>query len=104
MIQRIVTYRVEPDAVDDVRAAIDDFIAGIRRHEPGTVAYHAYQYEDDPTAFVHTMTFADAHAREVHVATDHVKQFVARLYPRCVEQPEFRDFRTVSSSTDPGVA
>ena len=106
MIQRIVTYEVRADAVGDVRAAIAEFISGIREreHEPETVAYHAYQYLDAETQFVHTMTFASAEARDFHTGSPHVKRFVEVLYPLCVEPPMFRDIVTVSSSTDPTLA
>lgn len=103
MIQRIVTYRVEAHAVDVVAAAIDEFVAGIRAHEPGTIAYHAYRYDDDGTEFVHTMTFADEEARHFHTTTAHVTRFVEILYPLCVEPPVFRDITTVASSSDPTV-
>ena len=103
MIQRIVTYTVDAETIDVVRAAIDAFVAGIRAHEPATVAYHAYEYLDDEAEFVHTMTFADEAARQFHTTTAHVQRFVEVLYPLCIEPPVFRDITTVASSTDPGV-
>jgi quinol monooxygenase YgiN len=103
LIQRIVTYRVEAHAVDVVLAAIDEFVAGIRAHEPDTVAYHAYRYLDDATEFVHTMTFADEAGRDLHTKTAHVAHFVEVLYPLCVEPPVLRDITMVASSADPSV-
>lgn len=104
MEQRIVTYRVQPEEVEAAREAIAEFVSAIRAHEPGTLAYHAYGYLDDPTRFVHTMTFVDSAARQAHVSTDHVQRFVNRLYPLCTVQPVFRDIATVASSSDPRTA
>ena len=104
MIQRIVTYRVHEAAVDDARAAIDQFVSGIRAVEARTISYHAYQYPHDPTRFVHTMTFEDEEGRAIHVDTPHVRAFVDRLYPLCVEPPAFEDIETVASSGDPRFA
>ena len=44
------------------------------------------------------MAFADEAAEEAHKKTDHVKQFVADLYPRCEAQPVFTDLKMISGA------
>lgn len=94
MITKYVRYKVQPDKVEDVRAAIAAFVAGIRQHEPGTLVYEAFQ-EDDPTRFLHLMVFLDEAAEQFHRATAHVQSFVDTLYPNCEEQPVFVDVAAV---------
>lgn len=101
MIQRIVTYRVREDAIDDALTAIEEFVAGIRAVEARTISYHAYQYPHDPARFFHTMTFEDEEGRSIHVDTPHVRAFIERLYPLCVDPPAFEDIKIVASATDP---
>ena len=96
MIERRATFRVRPGAVAEAVAAIEAFVGDIATGEPGTTEYRSYQDADDPTRFVHTMTFIDEAARQVHISTEHVRDFVATLYPLCIDEPEFTDVRTVA--------
>jgi quinol monooxygenase YgiN len=59
-------YRVKPESVAKVKAAIEAFVAYLQANEPGTQMYLAWQEKDDPTRFVHLFIFADAAAHERH--------------------------------------
>jgi quinol monooxygenase YgiN len=65
--------------------------------EPGTLRYESFR-EADGVSYVHFMSFADDAAEQAHGQTDHMKQFVAALYPKCEGQPVFTDLKMVSGA------
>jgi hypothetical protein len=58
-IHMTAEYRVRPDAVDQVTAAIRKFVSAISTTEPGTRLYAAWQDERDPVHFFHHFVFDD---------------------------------------------
>jgi quinol monooxygenase YgiN len=77
-------YQVEPDAVDDVKAAIVQLVAHVSDHEPGTVMYRAWQSPDDPSKFVHLFEFTDDEAHQRHGGSNAVRTFESVYQPRLV--------------------
>jgi quinol monooxygenase YgiN len=41
------------------------------------------------------MEFVDAEAEATHRQTEHVRRYVERLYPLCLEEPSFTRYRPV---------
>jgi hypothetical protein len=52
-IYQTAHYQVRAEGVQDVVAAIEEFVSYVTSSEPGTVMYTAWQEKDDPTRFVH---------------------------------------------------
>lgn len=77
-------YRVKPTAVEKIKRAIDEFVAYVKAHEPGTQMYLAWQQQGDPTTFLHLFIFADAAARETHSRSDAVRRFQAAYTPELI--------------------
>ena len=96
MIRKIARYVVKVNEIDNVKSAVEEFIAAIKDYEPETV-YHAYQADDDIT-FVHVMTFPDAEAEKNHSLAPYTSTFVDDVYPRCDETPVFTDLMLVSTT------
>ncbi|MCA1829284.1 MAG: antibiotic biosynthesis monooxygenase [Myxococcales bacterium] len=96
MRYRIARFKVRPSEVGAAEKAIIDFVAKVA-DEPGTLRYDSYR-EADGVSYVHFMTFADDAAEKEHRETDHVKKFVADLYPRCEVQPSFTDLKKISGA------
>jgi uncharacterized iron-regulated membrane protein len=96
MIRRIARYVVKESEIDNVRSAIEEFIAAIKEYEPETVC-HAYQAVDD-LSFVHVMAFPDAEAERSHSIAPYTGTFLTDLYPRCDETPVFTDLVLVSTT------
>jgi quinol monooxygenase YgiN len=92
----IATFRVKAGQVPAVQAAIREFVAGIRAHEPRTLRYESFQNEADPCAFTHVMLFADAAAEKRHESTEHLKVFIGKLYPCCETSPAFAEMALVA--------
>jgi quinol monooxygenase YgiN len=80
-IYQTAHYQVTADAVDDVVAAIKEFVAYVAANEPGTRMYRAWQQKDDPTSFVHLFEFADDDAHRLHGRSDAVKRFESVYQP-----------------------
>ena len=73
------------DRVEDI---ITTFIQHIRINEPDTTSYWAYHKVNEPTHYVHLMTFEDKNARLVHQQKDYCESFVKKLHPLCEAEPE----------------
>jgi quinol monooxygenase YgiN len=98
-IYQIATYQVTAEAVDDVRAAIEEFVAYVRDNEPGTTVYAAWQEQDDPTKFAHLFTFADEQAHEAHGESAAVRRFEAVYRPVLAAGPVvFTDYSLVADN------
>ena len=100
-IYQTAHYQVNASAVDKVRQAIEEFVAYVAKHEPGSRMYTAWQEKDDPTRFVHLFTFADEAAQETHSNSEAVRQFESVYGPELVGGPVvFTDYVQVASNRD----
>jgi quinol monooxygenase YgiN len=98
MIAKMVRFTVRPEEVETCRAAIERFVVAVGEKERGTLLYTSYSLPDG-VSFIHWMEFTDAEAESFHQRTEHVKEFVRVLYPRCVTPPEFTELRRVAASS-----
>lgn len=97
-IRQLAHYEVRPAALERCLAAIHEFVAYVRAHEPGTLRYDVWQEADHPTRFVHSFVFRDAAADQAHSESAEVKKFASILYPECLAPVEFIDYRQVVSN------
>lgn len=93
-------FQVKPESVEKCKQAIDEFIAHVKQHEPGTLLYTSLQERDDPTRFLHTFIFRDEGAREIHSNSDAVKRFTSVLYPETLAPVEFIEYVVVASTQE----
>jgi quinol monooxygenase YgiN len=99
-IYQTAHYRVRPEAVDKVKAAIAEFVDYVAENEPGTRVYAAWQQQADPTSFVHLFEFADAAAHEAHGRSAAVRRFEAVYGPELADGPViFTDYLQIAAST-----
>jgi quinol monooxygenase YgiN len=97
-VRQLARYQVRREALDRCLAAIDEFVAYVRAHEPGTLRYEVWQERDDPTRFVHIFVFRDAEADRRHSESAEVRKFASILYPECLAPVEFVDYRHLVSN------
>lgn len=98
-IHQTARYRVRPDAVDKVVAAVREFVDHVRDHEPGTRLYAAWQQADDPTRFVHLFIFEDEAAQAAHGSSEAVRLFESIYTPELLDGPViFTDYRRIAST------
>ena len=74
-IYTVATYKVQAKGVEKVKNAIQEFVPYVKRSEPGTRMYLAWQQKDDPTRFVHFFIFEDEAALKAHSESAEVKRF-----------------------------
>ena len=86
-IYQTAQYQVEGTALDEVKAAIVDFVEYVRANEPGTKLYAAWQQVDDPTRFVHLFIFEDEAAQDAHSRSAAVRAFESSYSPHLVGGP-----------------
>ncbi|GEM_PF-1123190 len=96
MITKIAEFTVKQEKLTECIAAIEEFIAEIKKHEPHTLFYDSYQ-KPDKVSFVHLMVFYGQQAEEFHRNTPHVQKFVSILYPNCMKEPAFIDLTLIAS-------
>jgi len=98
-IYQTAHYRVQPAAIAEVRAAVEEFVRYVRDNEPGTRMYSAWQQRGDPGRFVHLFIFADQAAQRVHGESAAVRQFEAVYGPHLVDGPvDFTDYDQVATN------
>jgi quinol monooxygenase YgiN len=97
-IRELARYQVRVEALPRCLAAIDEFVAYVRAHEPGTLRYEVWQEHGDPTRFVHLFIFRDDAAQRRHSESAEVKRFASVLYPECIAPVEFVGYREVASN------
>ena len=93
---RTARFRVRASEVAAVEKAIIAFVAKVA-DEPGTLRYESFR-ESDGVSYVHVMGFADEASEEAHRQTEHLKRFVAELYPKCEVEPVFMDLKMISGA------
>src|SRR5438105_13357580 len=96
MKHRIARFKVQASESAAAEKAIIEFVAK-GADEPGTLRYESFR-EADGVSYLHFMSFADEEAEKAHRETEHVKKFVADLYPRCDVQPSFADLKKISGA------
>lgn len=99
-IYQTAHYQVNETAVEDVKAAIVEFVDHVRANEPGTRLYAAWQKDDDPTRFVHLFIFEDGAAQTAHGESAAVKRFESVYSPELVGGPViFTDYGLVAENS-----
>ena len=96
MITKITTYKIRPDKVAEIEAAVQAFVAAIAENEPQTW-YAAYR-TDEPHTYFHIMGFPDAEAESRHQKASYTLEFVEALYPNCEVPPKFTDLELIEST------
>jgi len=95
-------YRVRPSAVNEVKQAIQEFVAYVQANEPGTQMYLAWQDKNDPTRFLHLFIFADEAAQTRHGQSDAVRRFESVYSPELVGgDVVFKDYELISGKPTP---
>ncbi|MDF1535483.1 MAG: antibiotic biosynthesis monooxygenase [bacterium] len=96
-VHMMTLYRIKPDKLDEVTAAVAEFVAAVKENEPAVLFYEAYRGVGD-VSFFHLMTFEDAYSEEKHRSTPHMSVFVQKLSLCCEEEPGFVDLELVGSN------
>jgi len=100
-IYTIAEYQVRASGVDKVKRAIQEFVPHVRRHEPGTRMYVAWQQKTDPTRFVHFFIFEDEAGHRAHSQSEAVKRFESAYRPELAGgDVVFTDYELVASNQD----
>lgn len=94
MIRKVAEYTVREGELDAVLGAVARFVATVRSAERDT-EYSAYR-RGDSLSFLHFIAFPDAEAEKAHQEAPYTSEFVAALYPRCVDPPRFTELSTVT--------
>ena len=97
-IHELARYEIRPDALEEVLAAIHEFVAYVRANESGALRYEVWQEADHPTRFVHIFVWRDEEANRNHGESDAVKKFAGTLYPKCLAPVEFITYKQIDAN------
>lgn len=97
-IHELARYEVRPEALQEVLAAIHEFVAYVRSNEPGALRYEVWQEANHPTRFVHIFVWRDEEANRIHGQSDAVKKFAGILYPQCLAPVDFTEYTQVDAN------
>jgi quinol monooxygenase YgiN len=97
-IRELARYEVRPEALEEVLAAIHEFVAYLRANEPGALRYEVWQEDKHPTRFVHLFVWRDEEANRIHGESAAVKKFAGILYPKCIAPVEFIKYKQIDAS------
>jgi quinol monooxygenase YgiN len=97
-IHELARYEVRPEALEEVLAAIHEFVAYVRENEAGALRYEVWQEKDHPTRFVHLFVWRDEEANRLHGESAAVKKFAGTLYPKCLAPVEFTEYKQVDAN------
>lgn len=98
-IHEVARYEVKPEALEEVVAAIHEFVAYVRANEPGALRYEVWQEAERPTRFVHLFVWRDEAANRIHGESAAVKKFAGILYPKCLAPVEFIEYRQIDTAS-----
>jgi quinol monooxygenase YgiN len=99
-IRELARYEVRPEALDQCLAAIHEFVAYVRKNEPGALRYEVWQESEHPTRFVHLFIWKDDEANRIHGESAAVKKFAGILYPNCLKPVEFIEYRQIDANAE----
>ena len=77
-------YQVKASGVARVENAIREFVDYVKKSEPGSLTYLAWQEKNDPTKFVHLFIFQDEAAQKHHGQSEAVRRFESVYSPELV--------------------
>jgi quinol monooxygenase YgiN len=81
-----------------VVAALEEFVAAVGAHEPGTRIYTALQSSDDPTRFLTDFIFETEAAQQIHQSSEWVRRFTSIIYPLNDGEIEFTKYHLVATT------
>jgi len=97
-IHELARYEIRPDALEEVLAAINEFVAYVRANESGALRYEVWQEADRPTRFVHIFVWRNEEANRLHGESAAVKKFAGILYPKCLAPVEFITYKQIDAN------
>src|SRR5437016_11842347 len=92
----LARYTVRPEKVKEVKRAIAEFIAEVRKHEPRTL--YLVLRENGQHNFVHWMAFENEAAERRHSQSRYNDRFVKKLLPNCLGKASFSEFSLFAAS------
>ncbi len=97
MLSIMAKYKIKKEKLKETEKVIKEFVAAVKKNEPGTLVYESFQL-DDKSSFVHFMSFKDEKSKNIHETSSYVNKFVKILYPNCEEEPQFFDLKLIASN------
>jgi quinol monooxygenase YgiN len=65
-IHELARYEARPESLDDMIAAIHEFVDYVRANESGALPHEVWQEREHPTGFVQIVVWRDEEANRIH--------------------------------------
>ncbi|MGI0007597.1 MAG: putative quinol monooxygenase [Nitrosotalea sp.] len=77
----LVRYKIKKKKLDKATSVILEYVETIKKNESGTIEYKVFQDKNNPTLFIHVMSFVDKAAQKTHEKSEHLKKLKKILIP-----------------------
>lgn len=96
MINKMVTYKVKKECLEEAKVLVREFVENIKLNEEDTLLYRALQEQGDETRFIHFMTFEDEYAADQHKNSNYFDEFESSMSEYCDEDPVYTDLNRLA--------
>lgn len=91
MLTFLSRMKVKPEKEAEFIELVHKLTAEVRANEPDTLQYQFYKLRDEPLGYAVYESFTDEAAEEVHLSTDHFKQYGPPMV-ECLDGPYVREY------------
>ena len=97
-IYKTANFLVRAGSLERCTEAVREFVAEMKRTEPGTQLYISMQDQLNPHRFLHVFVFEDEQAEAFHRDAPATKRFTETLYPELIGDVKFGDYHLVATT------
>jgi quinol monooxygenase YgiN len=91
----ILRVTAKPDRVDELKRVLKALVVPTRE-EPGCIAYEVFQNNADPCDFTFVEEWRDEAALDMHWASPHVQDALAKAGPLLAAPPDDRRYSKIA--------
>ena len=100
-VVRLAKIEVDPNQLENYKAALKEGIEAAVRLEPGVLSYHAVAEKDNPAHITILEVYADTAAYQAHIQTPHFKKYKQKVKDM-VKSLQLVDVGTIAHVAKPG--
>ncbi|MEM6993723.1 MAG: antibiotic biosynthesis monooxygenase [Myxococcota bacterium] len=97
MVTNIITFRLKPDAVEQLQAVYAKHFAHLRERGERIDGYEVWQNKNEPTEIVTIKRFATRADEQAHHGSKELRQFVEDLRALSAEGAKFREVELLTA-------
>src|SRR2546423_429944 len=97
-LSKTARFKVKPQSIEKCKQAIQEYVALVKQHEPGTLFYAVVQEKEDPTTFLFFRISQDEASQDQHNNAPYLPHYVAILDAESTEPAVSTDYLFLASN------